>query len=103
MAATETMKPTPQITPEQIDKIKAADLGNIIKKVKSGKTLSSVESKALEKYQREQNARQEMTAARMIAQGVEVMEKIKEIIAKSRLTAAEKTKIANLIASIEVE
>jgi hypothetical protein len=86
-----------------VDQILRANTSNIIKKVKSGKTLSSVESKALEKYQREQNARQEMTAARMIAQGLEVMEKIKEIIAKSRLSAAEKTKIANLIASIEVE
>ena len=38
------------ITPEQIEKIKAADLGNIVKKVKAGKTLTSAERKMLDEY-----------------------------------------------------
>ena len=44
------MKATSQITPEQIEKIKAADLGNIVKKVKAGKTLSTAERKILDGY-----------------------------------------------------
>jgi hypothetical protein len=86
-----------------VDQILRANTSNIIKKVKAGKTLTAIESKALEKFQREENARQEMTAARMIAQGVAVMEEIKAIIDASRLTASEKAEIANLIASIDTE
>ena len=96
------MKPG-HLSPALVDKIHAANLGNIALKVREKKTLTSVEVKQLNEAKR--NAGQDMKAMAdsVLAEGLAVMNEIRGIIEKSKLSAADKREICSKIAGITIQ
>lgn len=93
-------KPSPALSAELVEKIHAANITNIARKVQAGKSLSTTEQKQLDNARHSANNQAVDTAREIITSGREVMAAVAEIIQKSKLRKAEKAEIFTRIASI---
>lgn len=92
-----------QLSSALVDKIHAANIANIARKVQEKKTLTSVEMNQLNEARR--NAGQDMKALAnsVISEGLAVMNEIRGIIEKSKLSAGDKREIYRKISSITIQ
>lgn len=84
------------ISPEDADRIKAASLSNIIKKVKEGGTLTANERKMVD----ESTKAAEESARVTLKQGASILRRVTEIINESKLEQSEKDSIFQQLSSI---
>tara|TARA_R110000824_G_scaffold225823_1_gene413537 strand:+ start:1373 stop:1639 length:267 start_codon:yes stop_codon:yes gene_type:complete len=87
-----------KITTEDADRIKAASLSNIIKKVKEGGTLTATERKAVDQSTKEA----EESARVKLVQGAAILRGITEVIKSSNLKQSEKDGIFQKLSTISV-
>ena len=97
-------KPPPnQFSPALVDKIHAANLANIARKVQEKKSLTGIEVKQLNDAKRSAGFDAKSSAESILSEGLIVMGKIKTIIEASKLTTADKREIFQKIAGITIQ